>query len=287
MEARSIATGCKVNLFLRVTGCRADGYHTLETLFWPLSDPSDTVTVTFGTAPGLCMEPVAGDVPAGKGNLAYRAAELYSAASGVAPEWSIKLDKRIPVAAGLGGGSADAAAVLNLLEEHYRRLGREKLRETALRLGADVPFFLEPQPAVAHGVGEILTPLRGKLPSPHLLLVNPGFPVSARWAYRNFNPEDSGSGSLPDLMAAWENRDWHAVAGNIRNDLAPALWRKFPLLSVLRSELSDCGALAVEISGSGPTLFALMPDLKTTAVASEFLMAEHSGIRVFQLTGDE
>ena len=216
-------SGGKINLFLRVTGCRADGYHTLETLFLPLDSPADELTVEFAAAPGIVLE--CGDRElAGNANLAYRAAERYAAASGIRPSWNIRLEKRIPVAAGLGGGSADAAAVLTLLERHYGALGAEGLKRLARSLGADVPFFLDRRPMVGRGIGDELTPLAGALPKLHFMLVNPGFPVSAKWAYDHLAAGAEEGATLEHLLAALSAHDWAGVAANIRNDLAPALW---------------------------------------------------------------
>ena len=273
-------SGGKINLFLRVTGCRADGYHTLETLFLPLTDPADEVTVEFAAAPGIALE--CGDCePVGKANLAYRAAELYAGETGIAPSWRIRLEKRIPVAAGLGGGSADAAAVLTLLERHYGALDADRLKRLALRLGADVPFFLYRRPMVGRGIGDELTPLAGPLPELHLLLVNPGFPVSAKWAYDHFATGAGEGATLERLLAALAARDWPGAAANIRNDLSPALWKKFPLLGMIRDELKALGAVGVEVSGSGPTLFALFRDGGERAAAFGEFRRKHGEYKVF------
>ena len=254
-------SGCKINLFLRVTGRRADGYHTLETLFFPLATPSDTLEADFSAAPGIALEADLPQISADADNLVYRAAARYAEAAGVAPAWRFRLTKRVPVAAGLGGGSADAAAALRMLEARFGALGGEKLKRVALALGADVPFFLDPRPAVARGVGEELEFLAG-VPELPIVLVNPGFPVSAKWAYRQFDLRggSASSGTLDGMLEGLKNGDLEEVARNVRNDLAPALWCKFPVLTLIRNELTARGALAVEVSGSGSTLFAVMPD---------------------------
>ena len=267
---------CKINLFLRVTGRRPDNYHTIETLFLPLKSPSDRLELDLSAAPGIALD-CGNPELSGPSNLAYRAAELYAHESGVTPSWRIRLEKRIPVAAGLGGGSADAAAVLTMLEERYGALGMERLKALALRLGADVPFFLQRSPMVGRGVGDELTPLDRPLPKLHILLVNPGFPVSAKWAYRHLQPESGAT--LERLLAALAANDLAAVAANIRNDLAPALWKKFPLLGMIRDELTALGALRVEVSGSGSTLFAIFPGgAALTAAAEKF---KHDEFKVF------
>jgi len=263
MALVSTESRCKINPFLRVTGRRADNYHTLETVFLPLRDPSDTLEADFDAAPGIVLDVCGCKLPNGMENLVCRAAALYAEAAGVPPRWRFRLEKRIPVASGLGGGSADAAAALRLLEERFGALGGEKLKKLALKLGADVPFFLDPRPAIARGVGEELTPVSAQaLP---LVLVNAGFPVSSKWAYRRFDQCGTApsSGMLEGMSEGLKNGDLEQIAHNVRNDLAPALWRKFPVLTLIRGELTARGALAVEISGSGPTLFAVMPDVSS------------------------
>ena len=232
-------------------------------MFLPLREPSDTLEADFDAAPGMTLEVSGCGLSNGMENLVCRAAALYAETSGLSPRWRFRLEKRIPVASGLGGGSADAAAALRLLEGRFGAVGGEKLKELALKLGADVPFFLEPRPAVARGVGEELTFVAAReLP---LVLVNAGFPVSSKWAYRRFDECGAAAsiGTLEGLLDALKKGDLEQVAHNVRNDLAPALWRKFPVLTLIRGELTARGALAVEVSGSGPTLFAVMPDLSS------------------------
>jgi len=275
-------SGCKVNLFLRVTGRRADGYHTLETVFCPLRVPSDTLEVDFDAAPGIALDTDSRELSGGMTDLVCRAAARYAETAGLAPNWRFRLEKRVPVAAGLGGGSADAAAALRLLEGRYGALGGETLKKLALELGADVPFFLDPHPAVAGGVGEELefVPMGAALP---LVLVNPMFPVSARWAYRRFDSDGAGASAcgLAGVLDGLKSGDLELLARNIRNDLAPALRRKFPVLSLIETELKERGALAVEVSGSGPTLFALMPDMDRARRAQRELTAKHPRWRSF------
>ena len=272
MELERTESCCKINLFLRVTGRRADNYHTLETLFFPLAVPSDTLEVDFSAAPGIALTADSPQVPTDARNLVYRAAARYAEVSGVSPCWCFTLTKRVPVAAGLGGGSADAAAALRLLEARFGALGEEKLKCVALELGADVPFFLDPRPAAARGVGEELEFVDVGVEVP-ILLVNPGFPVSAKWAYRQFDMRgaDASAGTLDGALAGLKSGDLEQLARHVRNDLASALWRKFPVLSLIRDELTARGALAVEVSGSGSTLFAIMPDhAAARSAAAEF-----------------
>jgi 4-diphosphocytidyl-2-C-methyl-D-erythritol kinase len=277
---------CKVNLFLRVTGRRADGYHTLETVFFPLGFPSDTLEVDFDAAPGIALETDFPGVPAGAENLVCRAAARYAATANLTPNWRFGLNKRVPVAAGLGGGSADAAAALRLLEEHFGALGKEELSRIAAELGADVPFFLDPRPALAHGVGEELESVTVAEGLP-LVLVDTGFPVSAKWAYRRFDLDgaEASDASCELLLAGLARGDWALAARNVRNDLAGALWRKFPVLTRIADELAARGSLAVEVSGSGPTLFAVMPSAVLARRAAESMSERFPQWRSFAAEG--
>ena len=253
---RSINCGCKINLRLKVTGKRPDKLHELSSLFLFLEHPGDVLHFSMTDEAGISFESPEFPELSGENNLVYRAAELYSRTAGIIPYWSIVLEKNVPVAAGLGGGSADAAGILSLLNDIYQVFSAEKLVELAFSLGADVPFFLNRKSAWVSGAGEKFEVLEKFPPIPEILIVNPGFPVSAKWAYTNLAPELIFPDD-PEIKAdflAGKIRCWQDFC---RNDLAPALFEKFPLLDILKEYLLFCGALAVQVSGSGSSLFAL------------------------------
>lgn len=273
-SAASLCAGGKINLRLKVTARRPDGYHELDTIFCPLEFPFDRVGIDFDAVKGIslfCNSPETGDE---RSNLAFRAAERYAERSGIVPQWKISLEKGIPVAAGCGGGSSDAAAVLTLLNRHYRRLSENELAELALTLGADVPFFLKRRPLRATGIGEQFEefPLPEKMPE--IMVVYPGFPVSAKWAYQALETQYIGAGKTiapADYLAAFadpEHADWDEL---LRNDLAFALWEKFPLLRMLKQFISEHGAWGVQISGSGSSLFALFGDAESASLCAGVL----------------
>ncbi|MDD3886664.1 MAG: 4-(cytidine 5'-diphospho)-2-C-methyl-D-erythritol kinase [Victivallaceae bacterium] len=255
----------KVNLYLKVTRRRPDRYHDLASLFQPLEEPFDRIAVETGGAPGVRVTSSLPGIPCGLDNLAGRAALAYAEAAKLPVAFDIFIEKNIPVAAGMGGGSSDAATVLAMLEKEFHRLGAGPLAELALTLGADVPFFLEPALAVARGVGEKLVKPSGRFLPPPLLVVNPLFPVSAKWSYTHLDPELIGvppAGELERLLAALQSGDAAGVAKGIRNDLAMALYKMFPLLTGLRELMLAHGALNAEITGSGPSLFAVCADFE-------------------------
>jgi 4-diphosphocytidyl-2-C-methyl-D-erythritol kinase len=256
-----IKTPAKTNLFLRVVRKRADGYHEIETVFLPLKNPSDTVTLMDSEDGKLS---VTCSVPAlsGPDNLCYKAATAFAKSAKIRPSWKIHIKKNIPVAAGLGGGSSDAAAVLKLLQKKYPEMISEtEIIKLASAIGADVPFFLNPVPSLATGVGEKLKPLGFKCEIP-LVVVFPKFPVSAKWAYQNRIKTDNRKKSK-DMVSALKRNDLQKIYSLLRNDLATALWKKFPILCILKDVLLKSGALGVEVSGSGSSLFAIAKSAKS------------------------
>ncbi len=272
----------KINLFLEVVGKRADGYHEIRTVFHPLGAPSDDVVVGLRDGRGIAIESESPDIPLGEANICWRAAAKFAEEAGVEPCWTIRLKKGIPVAAGLGGGSSDAAAVLSILGAMHP--GRCEIRGIAERLGADVAFFLDPVPSVGEGVGEKLRPL-GVFPQIPILVVNPLFPVSSAWAYSHFKGPQS-SRRVEDMAAAMVDGDIAKIAACLRNDLAPALYHKFPILEMLRNSIVDAGALGAEISGSGSSLFGIFPDANDLGAAGAMISDQYGdAVRTWTASG--
>lgn len=249
----------KVNLGLRILGRRPDGLHELESLFAPL-DLTDELTLRVAPAgrPAVTLRDAGGPFPApAPPDLCVRAAEAFLARAGLALALEIGLAKHVPLAAGLGGGSSDAGAVLRSLAGYApQAVSGPALRALAASLGADVPFFLDPRPARVRGVGERIEAAAG-LPSLPLLLVNPGRPLSTAEVYRAFDagPPAPPAGPRPELSRALA--DDRALAALLHNDLEPAALRLAPELRALRERLEALGARAVGMSGSGPTFFAV------------------------------
>ncbi|MDH5637211.1 MAG: 4-(cytidine 5'-diphospho)-2-C-methyl-D-erythritol kinase, partial [Nitrospinota bacterium] len=243
---------------LKVTGKRDDGYHLLSSVFAKV-DLADTLIITATNseeARVACSHPA---VPCDQTNLAARAAMALKHASGVEKGADIEIIKRIPVAAGLGGGSSNAAAVLLTLNKMWGAgLSAKELAAIALGLGADVPFFLGGAMAHAQGIGERISQLFPKRSIP-LLLVNPGFGISAADAYKgstfDFAPEPGMDVILDDIGGG----DPRRVALHMCNDLEPWALKKYESLARLKTamENTEPRPLRVVMSGSGPTLMAL------------------------------
>jgi 4-diphosphocytidyl-2-C-methyl-D-erythritol kinase len=251
----------KVNLGLEVLGRRADGYHELRSVMWAI-ELADRVTVAATSGGSIALECAAADVPRTPDNLAWRAAEVVRREMRSAAGFRIRIDKRIPVAAGLGGGSADAAAVL--AASGYlpgKRLGVRRLGAMAVALGMDVPFFLGRSPALARGRGEELQPVKasGDL---SLVLANPGFPLATRAVYAEIDPRDFGDGRRVDALVTALRRGAGAVADTVTNGLERAAARLWPGLTEVKATLLEAGCLATVMSGSGPTVVGIAPSFR-------------------------
>jgi 4-diphosphocytidyl-2-C-methyl-D-erythritol kinase len=247
----------KVNLGLEVLGRRADGYHELRSLMWAI-ELADRVTLE-RTRADIVLACRAADVPATPDNLAWRAAELVRQETRAPGGLRIGIDKRIPVAAGLGGGSADAAAVLaGAGRLPGWRLGARRRAVLAVAIGMDVPFFLGQSPVLARGRGEELQPVAGGA-NLSLVLANPGFPLATRDVYARLEPADFGDGTRVDALVGALRRGVEAVAATVTNGLERAATRLWPGLGEVKAALLEAGCLAALMSGSGPTVIGLAP----------------------------
>jgi len=262
----------KVNLVLRVGPPRADGYHDILSLMVPL-DLADTVDVTVHARAGgvTCRVPGRPDLD-GPANLAARAAALVKERFGKENAVAIRIAKRIPVTAGLGGGSSDAAAVIRALAGAFRIRDRASLAEIALRVGSDVPFFLGRGAAWARGRGERLSPAR--VPPLDLVLLYPSDPrlaIRAADAYRWLDADRGPDApSLPHRAVAFRP----ALLGN---DLEPPCLARRPELSTLLGRLVGRAARAAIMSGSGPTVFGVFPSRPDARGAARSIAKEVAG----------
>lgn len=257
----AVAAPAKINLFLKVVGRRSDGYHDLFSLMSCI-DLHDRLQLEFGVHATriVCNR---SDLPCDDSNLALKAVNEYNAV--LARETSIRplsvaieLTKNIPVGAGLGGGSSDAAAILKALNDHYQNpLSSERLARIALSLGADVPFFISGTPALAEGVGEKLTPYP-YLPPLHLLLIYPGFGIPTAEVFRSLNLRLTNI-EKKLRYSAFKNGELDVIT-HLGNDLEDPVIKRFPVISVMKKALLDLGALGALMTGSGSSVFGLFPD---------------------------
>jgi 4-diphosphocytidyl-2-C-methyl-D-erythritol kinase len=267
----------KVNLALRVLAREASGYHQIETVFQKLALADQvTLRVTAGSR-SLDIQwdgPRAADLGPTEQNLAWRAAEAFASATGGPAGWEIQLTKRIPAGGGLGGGSADAAAVLlGLNQLTGSPLSAELLRQLAATLGSDVPFLAQPAAlALGTGRGDVLQPLPSLPPAP-VLVVLPPFGVNTAQAYGALAAARQAAGR-PAPVAKYTTADWdrwEAVAARQINDFEPTVFAEHPELAAVRALLAAAGARVARMSGSGSTLFgvwgpgAVLPEIELPA----------------------
>lgn len=260
---------CKVNLLLNILGKRPDGFHELETVMHPVPVHDRLTFLRRGNGIQLtCSEP---SLPTDSRNLVYRAAEAFLKTASINEGVTMHLEKCIPLAAGLGGGSGNAATTLLGLNQIFDQpLTRTQLETLAASLGSDIPFFLQDKPALATGRGEKIQSLDffPALRGTALLLIHPGFGIATAWAYQQLAKFPEGLNGRPGraqkLLSLLQTADLRTAAAEFYNSLeAPAL-EKYPLLALFQEFLRENGALGTLMSGSGSSTFALV-ESKTTA----------------------
>lgn len=274
----------KINLALHVVGQRADGHHLLESLV-TFADAGDLLSVTPAEADGFSVSgPFAGDVPVDAdgrdANLVLKARDLLRTRLTMlglpCGPVALHLTKNLPVASGIGGGSADAAAALTGLLRLWSLAPDAPadldLAALGLSLGADLPMCLTGRPLVARGIGEAITPVVG-LPAFPALLVNPGAAVSTPAVFRALSDKTNPPLMLPERLASPE--DWIAAIAATRNDLEPPALSLAPVIGLARAALSEAGAALSRMSGSGATCFGLFCDVEARDRAAAVIRASH------------
>ena len=287
MKSVTLPAYAKVNLYLDVVGKRSDGYHELVTLFERV-DLADTLTLEL--IPGKEIEVRCDDpqVPCDGTNLVARAADAFRKVLNSSEGIRITLRKEIPVAAGLGGGSSDAAATLLGLQELMGNpLPRQELARLAKGLGADVPFFLTPDPLVlGKGRGDELESLDAR---PHLwhLLVFPGFPIPTKQVYQAYRPSTELRAGLthpkPDvrlLIRALRDNHVPGMSDLLFNALEPTVEVLYPALRHVKATLRRVGLTRPMVSGSGSTVMALCASKEEAAAAAQILGEQEPGWRL-------
>jgi len=253
----------KLNIRLKITGRRPDGYHNLISIMVPVR-LYDRIELQITSRSLITISCEGFSAPADKENLACRAAKAFFAHTAIEHGLSIKLTKNIPVAAGLGGGSSDAACMLKALNQIWScPLSARELAELALALGADVPFFLTGKPCIARGIGEILDPIE-KWPGLWYIIVTPPIRVSTAWVYGNLDWSPLGDTGELELT----KDEYQFIIANLKkkaleigrileNDLEKVTVSNFPAIEDIKKALIDAGANGVLMSGSGPSVFGI------------------------------
>ncbi|MFZ5775647.1 MAG: 4-(cytidine 5'-diphospho)-2-C-methyl-D-erythritol kinase [Thermodesulfobacteriota bacterium] len=276
MTHLTIPAPAKINLYLAILGKRPDGYHTLATEMVKLA-LCDRIHLARRAA-GIAVECPGSPLSPGPDNLVHRAASRFLDRLGEGGV-RIVLEKQIPIAAGLGGGSSDAAAVLLGMNSLWGSpFEQEQLVELARPLGADVPFFVvECEAAWATGIGDLIQPNQVTIPG-WVVLVNPGFSVSTKWVYENFAltkqgvPDKVGREFVPGTLAS--THPWEVP---LRNDLEAVTINRHPELARIKEELLASGASGALMSGSGPTVFGLFAEQDRASQCAEHFAGRYGG----------
>lgn len=246
---------CKLNLGLHITGKRADGYHNLETVFIPLNIQDALEIIPIANAKGFVEFTTSGLTINGDGsdNLCVKAYHLLQKQFTDLPAIQMHLHKAIPMGAGLGGGSADGAFALQLLNQLFNlQLNTAQLLEFALELGSDCPFFILNKPCFATGRGELMTPLELDMSAYKFVVVNPGIHISTAWAFAQIKP------ALPKYaiqeIIRLPIQQWKE---SLMNDFEAPVTKAHPAIAAIKEQLYHKGALYAAMSGSGSTIFGI------------------------------
>lgn len=255
----------KINLGLRIIRKRPDGYHDIETVFHRIGLHD---VIEMREADGITVVSSDPAAPSDPTNLAYRAAELLREATGTRAGVRIAITKRIPVGAGLGGGSSDAAEVLKMLQQLWSvSLPPERLLEIALALGSDVPYFLRPGSAVARGRGERLSYFKVDVPYA-ILVCTPALHVSTAWAYGSITPRGAEPARPLEDEISEALRRTELLPSALTNDFEPSVCARFPAIAGARQRLLDTGAIVASMSGSGSSVFGFYSTVESAEAAT-------------------
>lgn len=279
----------KINLGLDVVGKLENGYHLLRSVMQQI-DLYDTIELSSRSEPAeyksthdapaedglqITLTSDSDAVPLDQGNLAFKAAKLLMEHDGIREDVHIHIIKRIPVAAGLAGGSTDAAAVFMGMNELFG-LGhsKEELRELGVKLGADVPFCIMGGTALAEGIGEKLTRIE-TAPEMYLVIAKPSIGVSTKYVYENLRLEQVAHPDTEQILAAMQRKDLAAVTGFLGNVLESVTIEQYPLIRELKEAMLETGAAGSLMSGSGPTVFGVFDTMEKAADAEKQLRRKY------------
>lgn len=254
MRLRAMA---KINLGLDVIRKREDGYHEVRMIMQTIR-MYDVLDIRKKQNPGISLSTNLPYVPSDERNLVYKAAKLLMDEFDIKEGLSMRLSKSIPVAAGMAGGSSDAAAAFVGVNRLFRLgLSQEELMERAVRIGADVPYCIMRGTALAEGIGEKLTPLSA-MPEGYVLIGKPGINVSTKTAYENLKLDAvEKRPDIDGMIQDIQNKDLYSMTEKMVNVFEPGLMEKYPVIGEIRDFMEERGALKAMMSGSGPTVFGI------------------------------
>ena len=278
MRLRALA---KINLGLDILGKRPDGYHDVRMIMQTIQ-MYDVLDIRKKEEPGISLSVNVPYVPADERNLVYKAAKLLMDEFRIQEGVAIRLEKFIPIAAGMAGGSSDAAAAFVGLNRLFRlNLTEKELMERAVKIGADVPYCIMRGTALAEGIGEKLTRME-PLPPCYVLVGKPGVNVSTKMAYENLNLSEIAS--HPDIDGMIEDirrKDLYSMAAKMSNVFEPGIVRQYPVIRQIRELMEENGAVRAMMSGSGPTVFGIFDNEEKLEAAAAVLRESRLAKTVF------
>lgn len=283
MDKIQLKALAKINLGLDVLRRREDGYHEVKMIMQTIG-LYDELELRKVKQPGIQVKTNLYYLPTNENNLVYRAAKLLMEEFGIAEGISVNLHKKIPVAAGMAGGSSDAAAVLWGVNQMYGLgLSRKDLMERGVRLGADVPYCVLRGTALAEGIGEKLSVLPS-MPKCYILIAKPGISVSTKFVYENLHANDLRPEQHPDVDAmidAMKKKDLSLLASRMGNVLETVTVPAYPVIDKIKKCMIDSGALGAMMSGSGPTVFGIFDTQAKARKAYRAVKAEQLAKQVY------
>lgn len=275
MEQLTIHAHAKINLALDVLNRRPDGYHTVRMIMQSLS-LCDTLFLQKTAEPGIVLSArnpeLFPDVTWDENNLIYKAAKLFIDTCSIKSGVHITIEKQIPSAAGLAGGSSDAAATLKGMNQLFEQnLSLDELKEMGVKLGADVPYCIQLGTALSEGIGEQLTALPAA-PAMYCVLVKPEAAVSTKYVYQNLKLDKANHPNIDAALDAISTGNVNKLCANLNNILEPVARTLCPEVEDIELKLAELGALGTCMSGSGPTVFGLFTDGNDAIEASEYFL---------------
>lgn len=281
MNTISLNAFAKINLGLDVVRKREDNYHEVRMIMQTIR-LYDKITIELIEEDEIRIETNLSFLPTNENNLVYKAAKLLKEKHNIKTGVSINLEKHIPVAAGLAGGSSDCAATLVGLNRLFNlNLSKQTLMDYGVTLGADVPYCILRGTALSEGIGEILTPLPD-VPDCHVLIAKPAIHVSTKFVYENLRLNElEKHPDIDGMISAIQANDLHGIANRLENVLETVTIPEYPTIGVLKKIMLDCNALNSLMSGSGPTVFGLFEKQEDAEQAYQLCKEQDSGNMVF------
>lgn len=267
MDSIELKAYAKINLGLDVLGRRENGYHDVRMVMQTI-DLHDTLRLTRSDRPKITLESSGVDLPGGPENLVYQAIQLMREEFSIREGVTAELKKEIPVAAGMAGGSTDAAAALRGMNELFQlHLSEAELMERGVKIGADVPFCIMQGTALSEGIGERLTRIR-TMPECVILIAKPGIMVSTKYVYEHLVLDDrTHHPDIDGLLLGIQSQDLMKMADSMGNLLESVTEKEYPVITEIKNRMLQYGAVSALMSGSGPTVFGLYKEKETAQTA--------------------